>query len=208
VVGRWCPFLSSLIVFSACKRPPQLHPSRSHAPTAATADAATQPPDAGLVHCPRSSSGALCLYFEPDGRDDPPDAGIRPGVTVSFLCADGECRVLIDDREVTTESHLQDVDRFVSILHVTDNGERLFLLDTYPSDGCPAAYRLLHVRRDASFTLTDYFGNCDAPEAPDISAKQLRFTFPAWPRGKLKRMQYVYDIGAHTLKELPAGGRR
>jgi hypothetical protein len=194
--------VSSLILLGACKTPPGSDPSRTHPSTDASPDAATRLPDAGLVLCPRSSGGSLCFYFEPDGRDDPPDAGIRPGVTVSFLCSEGECRVLINDREATSESHLQDVDSFVSILHVTNNsGERLFLLDIYTSDGCPAAYRLLHVMPDASFTLTDVFGNCDAPDAPDISAGQVRFTFPAW--GKMKKMQYVYDIATRTLKDLP-----
>jgi hypothetical protein len=195
-----------ILLVAGCKVSAPSRPDAAAAAPAARADAAAPPPDAGAVHCPRSTAGSLCFYFEPDLRyRDSRDGGVPSSVTVAFLCDQESwiCRVLINDKEVATEDQIR-VESFASLLHVTGDDDRLFLLHVYSGDGCPVVYRLLHVRPDASFTLTDHFGNCEDAETPVISAERVRFTFPAWPQGKRPKMQYTYSISAHALDKLPA----
>lgn len=74
-----------------------------------------------------------------------------------------------------------------------------FLLAICCGDGCPVMYKILSIREDKSYFLSDMLGNCNDLENFNIKWPYAKLTFPGTNEPHRKQVAYLYHIAEQHL---------
>src|SRR4051812_27427565 len=100
--------------------------------------------------------------------------GIKDTLFVNF---DNQDAFLILKKDtIAKENSWANATGFISSLGVL-GCKNTFLMETYDSDGCPSAYKILAFKDSANYYLSPGFGNCETISKIKIGWPEIEFEF-------------------------------